>query len=363
MYHTIITTLLAFLVTIFIIHLLRPVARKLELVDMVGGRKQHAGNIPLIGGMAIFAGFLFALLTFNISLLPFRPLLAAAGLLVFVGVLDDFRELTPRSRLFAQLLAAIIIVMWGDICLRNLGDLFNFGDITLSYLSVLVTIIAVVGVINAVNMTDGLDGLAGGLVFIQLALMAFICFHASFINNFHMLILILATLFGFLIFNFPFWPKKQASVFLGDAGSMLLGLLLVWFAVSLTQAPNKAVAPVTMLWIMTLPLYDLFTSIIRRIVKRQSMFQADCGHFHHIFQIAGYKKATITYIMCALSLLLGIMGLLMNYNQVPQWIMFSAFLGLFLLYYLAVAHAWWFMKFVKLKWIRRKRLEKKINVS
>ena len=361
--HQIYSPIIAFIVTIILVHQLKPLATRLNLVDKPGGRKQHLGSVPLIGGISIFIGFIFALLTLHIPLQNYRAMIAAVGLLVVVGVLDDFSELSPRSRIFAQLLAALLMVSWGGVYLHSLGNIFNFGEINLGNWSIPITIIAVMSIINAVNMTDGLDGLAGGLVFIQLALMAFICFHASFINNFHMLVLILATLFGFLIFNFPFWPKKQASIFLGDAGSMLLGLLLVWFAVSLTQAPNKAVAPVTMLWIMALPLYDLFTSIIRRIVKRQSMFRADCGHFHHIFQIAGYKKATITYIMCALSLLLGIIGLLMNYNQVPQWIMFSAFLGLFLLYYLAVAHAWRFMKFVKLKWIRRKRLEKKINVS
>src|SRR5471030_2400768 len=114
----------AFAMTIAGLVLLKPLALRLGLVDKPGGRKHHEGEIPLIGGVAMFFGFGFSLLTLHVSLSDYRCLIAACALLVITGILDDFHELAPRSRLFIQLFVAVLMVTWGNNYLNDLGNLF-----------------------------------------------------------------------------------------------------------------------------------------------------------------------------------------------------------------------------------------------
>src|SRR5262245_59089903 len=144
-----------FIITIGCISLLRPLAVRINLVDAPHGRKQHEGHVPLIGGIAMFLGVLFALLTLSISLQPLRGFIAGCALLVFIGVLDDFHELSARARLVAQAAAGLIMVLWGKVALHSLGNLLFLGDIHLGWFSLPITVLAVIGIINAVNMTDG----------------------------------------------------------------------------------------------------------------------------------------------------------------------------------------------------------------
>lgn len=115
-------------VTWLAVRFLRPLAGHIGLVDTPGGRKIHADPVPLIGGVAVFIGFSFALLSLNTSLAPYRGLLAGVVLLVFIGVLDDFHELTARTRLMGQCVAAALFIEWGNVFFHHLGDLFFFGD-------------------------------------------------------------------------------------------------------------------------------------------------------------------------------------------------------------------------------------------
>src|SRR5690349_200444 len=116
--HDLLANLVAFFTTIGCIWLLRPLAIRLDLVDSPGGRKQHAGHIPLVGGLAMFLGFLFSLLTLPISLTDYRPLLAGCSLLVFIGILDDFHELPARARFAAQIAAALLMTAWGNVSIE-----------------------------------------------------------------------------------------------------------------------------------------------------------------------------------------------------------------------------------------------------
>ncbi|MDX1513211.1 MAG: MraY family glycosyltransferase, partial [Gammaproteobacteria bacterium] len=156
--------LMGFALTLLLLGFLRPVATRIGLVDRPDSRKQHVGQVPLIGGLAMFCGFTLAALTMDQSLTAYRSFFAAAGILVVVGVLDDLRELTSAARFGAQIVAAGLMAWWGGVALHDLGglraqqELFELGRWTIPF-----TIFATVGVINALNMIDGLDGLAGGL--------------------------------------------------------------------------------------------------------------------------------------------------------------------------------------------------------
>ena len=152
------SSVVALLASLFCIWLLRPLAIRLGFVDRPSGRKLHEKEVPLIGGIALFFGFCFALLSVAVSLQPYRGMLAGSSILVLMGVVDDFKDLSSKLRLFGQLLAALLLVSWGGMMLHNLGDLFFFGDVKLGLWAIPITIFVVMAYINAMNMVDGQDG-------------------------------------------------------------------------------------------------------------------------------------------------------------------------------------------------------------
>lgn len=339
--------LTVFTATIVSTYCFKPVAAHVGLIDCPGGRKCHEGNVPLIGGISMFVGVLFAVLMSSIPLDNYRALIAGMLLLVVVGVLDDLRELTAKSRFGAQILVAILMAFWGNIYLADLGYLLSDQYLTLGFLAIPFTIFGMVGVINALNMADGIDGLCGSLTLSALGLFAVAAWMGGKIADLQVLLILVAAVVAFLFFNFPFPGRKQAKVFMGDAGSMFLGFALAWFAVSLSQGEGRAIAPVTALWILALPLMDTVSVMLRRILKGRSPFAPDREHFHHIFQVAGYTTRGTVLIMLAVSLMLGIIGLITERMGVPEYIMFYAFLALFSLYFWGMMHAWKVMKAIR----------------
>ncbi|HEV2524231.1 MAG TPA: MraY family glycosyltransferase [Gammaproteobacteria bacterium] len=327
----------AFAMTIAGLILLKPLAIRLNLVDKPGGRKLHEGDIPLIGGIAMFFGFAFSLLTLHVSLSTYRCLIAGCVLLVITGVLDDFHELGPRARLFIQLFVAILMITWGNNYLNDLGNLFHYGTVHLKYFGYPVTIIAVLAVINAVNMTDGADGLAGTIGLIELIYLAWMAFRVNQYIDMQILVLLIAVVLGFLCFNFPL--RQQARVFMGDSGSMLLGFVLVWFCVDLSQTAGAS-HPVTFLWILAVPLWDISCVVIRRLLRGYSPLKADRGHLHHYLLEKGFSSLQVTSLIGALSAVLGLIGVLGENLHIPESFMFGGFIGLFALYLWILHRAW-----------------------
>tara|TARA_B100000989_G_scaffold299034_1_gene292277 strand:- start:7041 stop:8105 length:1065 start_codon:yes stop_codon:yes gene_type:complete len=330
----------AFLVTLGFLHLLAPVAQHLNLVDKPGGRKQHEGSIPLIGGMAMFLGFAFAALTLPISLANYRSYLAATALLVIIGVLDDFHELRPRYRLYTQIIAGLLMAIWGGNLLYDLGDLVFLGNIHLGWFAVPFTVVAVVGTINAVNMTDGVDGLASGLCVIQFAMMAILAMIAQLLQPAHILWVIIAGSLGFVALNFPLPGRKQASVFMGDSGSMFLGFTVTWFLVELSQQPQQAFAPVTILWILAVPIFDITTVTIKRIRNKQSPFKASRDHIHHILLAMGCSRRLTTWLILFMAIILAASGALGYLFQIADGIMFLSLIIVYLIYLMFYNHQW-----------------------
>lgn len=324
--------LLAFFVTSACIALLRPLAIRIGLVDSPAGRKQHSGDIPLIGGIAMFLGFLFALLTLSVSLLNYRSFIAAAALLILIGILDDFHELPPKSRFLAQIAAALLMTAWGEVMLQNLGNFLFAGDIVLGNWGLPMTVLAVVGIINAINMMDGVDGLAGTLSLVALIFLAALSWYAQLFNQLQILGLIIAVLLAFLCFNFRFAGRKQALVFMGDAGSMFLGFSLVWFLVDLSQGTHKVLTPVVMLYIMALPLFDISSVVISRLYQGKSPFSPDRGHLHHLLQAVGFTPARITLIMGGAALIIGLVGIVGFHMGSADGVLFVIFLIMFVVY-------------------------------
>lgn len=326
-------------VTTACIYLLKPIAMHIGLVDTPGGRKTHADAIPLIGGISIFFGFCFSLLCLNISLQDYRGLLAGSAILVLIGVMDDFHELTPRIRLIGQCLATLLLIEWGHHSINHLGNLFFLGNLSLGIFSIFFTIIFVLGFINSINMIDGHDGLAGLVVFGQAAFLMFFSVHLHLIHNAYVLIIFMSMLCVFLIFNLPLPNRSRASIFMGDAGSTFIGFVIAWFAIDLSQAMflhkqlYSDLNPVMLLWVMAYPLYDLLAVILLRLYTRRSPFVASRDHFHYVLLDGGVKAATVTYLLFALSLILSAIGLLLADQKISESWQLIYFLSVFIVYF------------------------------
>lgn len=322
--------LLSFLVSVAMLAVLMPFAPLLGLLDHPAERrKAHAGSVPLIGGIAIFA----AILTSSLLLLPgdrtFFFGLLGGGLLVIIGVIDDRFGLGPKARLAAQAGAALLLSIGGGVTLASVGDILGFGPIDLGPSAVPFTVFAMVGIINAFNMIDGIDGLAGGLALIALG--ALLLLAPGMGPSQIMILMAIAALIPYLICNLGLLGYRGPKVFLGDAGSMLLGYLVVWALVD-AAGSQRSVEPVTALWLVAIPLVDTLGVMSRRILQRKSPLSADRSHMHHLLtRISGNPRKTL-YWMLSVAVTFAAFGVFGKIHQVDPSVMFYAGFALFAVY-------------------------------
>lgn len=287
----------------------RAIARAIGLTDKPGGRKRHEGDIPLFGGLVLVPVFIVFLMLLDFSQ---QHLALCAGLLILlaVGAIDDLRGLSPNIKFLAQFAAAFLIVLPGEAQLYQLGNLFNLGDVGLDFMSIPFSVIAVVLLINAVNLMDGLDGLASGSVFVMLLWLVIVYVLAGQVGMSGPLLIMLGSLGAFLFYNLrtPMHPK--ASVFLGDAGSLCLGLILAYFAIHAAKVPALELQPISVAWVLALPIMDTCAQFNRRLREGRHPFDPDRGHFHHHFVDAGFGGGQATALICLIVFLLGAFGVL-----------------------------------------------------
>ncbi|MDH5548095.1 MAG: undecaprenyl-phosphate alpha-N-acetylglucosaminyl 1-phosphate transferase [Gammaproteobacteria bacterium] len=338
--------IVAFTTTCLFIWALQPVAEHIGLVDKPGGRKKHKGAVPLIGGIAMYIGLLTGLSIVDFPFAEIKGLIIAGGLLLAIGTIDDFVDLRPAMRFLAQITAALMIVFIDGVVLVDLGNLFGNSTFDLGPLSVIFSVIAIVGVINAVNMSDGMDGLAGGLAFVTLTVVGVAALVGS-SPLLNVIPLFLAVLFGFLMFNMRSPWRKRAQIFMGNGGSMLLGLILVWFLVSAAQGEDRVISPVTALWLVALPLLDTVCIMLRRIIKGRSPFAPDREHFHHILLVAGYSPQASVWFMISIAMILAFVGGFSQKLHLSEPLMMTAFITMFALYFWGMSHAWRVMKVIR----------------
>ena len=294
----------------------------------------------MFGGLSLVA---LATCTFFTTQAPF---FAAISLLVITGLIDDRSDLPTKIRFALQAVAALIMVYGTDMRLTNFGDLFGFGDVTTGPWSVPITVFAVLGVINAINMIDGMDGLAGGVALIALLFFSAFAAAGGYLYMTQLLPLVCVVI-AFMAFNLRTPWRSHATVFMGDAGSALIGFALAWYAIDLAQA-RQAFTPITAIWILAIPLMDTTALIIRRVRKGRNPFAADRNHLHHILLRAGFTPGQTVAIVYALSLLLAAIGVAGWSLGLPENLMFYSFMVLFGLYYYGVQHAWKLMKELRL---------------
>ncbi len=324
--------LFAFLITVTLILIIRPLAVDFRLVDQPGGRKRHKGTVPVVGGIAIFGGVSCGvLLSAGISSV-LAVVIAIAALLVIVGLVDDIRGLPPLGKFAAQIAAASLMIAVAGAKINSLGFLTDSAISLTHWVSIAFTIFATVGVINAINMIDGMDGLAAGVSGLALTFFGLAAFVAGRYTSAHLALLTLFSILGFLIFNVR-TAKQPARVFMGDAGSLALGFLLVWLAISLSQGTNQAITPIAAVWILAVPLLDAVTVMLRRVMDGRSPFSADRHHLHHILQDHGFTVNQTLVSILSLSCLFGAIGLGSVYLAIPEKLMLVSFVMFFATYF------------------------------
>jgi UDP-GlcNAc:undecaprenyl-phosphate/decaprenyl-phosphate GlcNAc-1-phosphate transferase len=307
---------------------LRPVAVAVELVDKPGGRKTHRGDIPVVGGLAMFIGCIF-----GIGLLPASPfvtasMLSAAALVVLVGLLDDRFEISPVARLTAHLVAALLVLATSsDISITTLGRPFGGSLVEFSQLGgAAFTCVAIVGAINAFNMLDGMDGLAGTMAFNALLALTGLTLLAGDQGIGNVSVVLSGAVAAFLFFNIPAKFNRRFRCFMGDAGSTLLGFLLACLCISASQGVGSKIAPTTTLWIVAIPLYELLWTTVRRILRGRSPFQPDRAHFHHKLLDAGFGVRGAFFVLICIGLGLSLAGIGIHYLEIPDSISFALWL-------------------------------------
>lgn len=300
---------IAFLVCVTLMLVLRPVAFHLGLVDVPGGRKEHKVETPVVGGIAMYLAALAAVASQGISGPAEAATLVAAALMVLVGVLDDRFDLPPYTRILAHLAAAMTLALASGYTVESFGNLLGSGDVDLGVFDFAFTVVAVIALINGFNMLDGLDGLAGGVAFIAMAGLAVYFVGAGEVQSAGVALALVGAIAGFLLFNLPARANRPVLAFMGDAGSTLLGFSLASMSLLAIQPAGSGLPPVVVLWLMPVPIIELFTSTFRRAVTGLSPMQADRGHFHHRLLDAGFSVRAIFLLYLGTSLLCAAVGL------------------------------------------------------
>ena len=267
-----------FLCTVVLGYILRPCALRWGLVDKPDHRKFHEGSIPLVGGLMIFISYT-GILVFHGYIPPYLITVVTAMLLL--GLIDDNSGLTARCRMSIQSLIVLVTIVIGNNHLTQLGNLIGFGVLELGHFAIPFTLLSFVGLINAINMLDGLDGLVGGV-----ALGALVWFElsnplAGLYYSVEGLALICA-LAGFMLFNASYPGHRKATIYLGEAGSTTLGLMLGLIALKHCAGNTATLTPVSVFWVLALPVVDTLRVMIVRQIRGANPFKADRTHLHHL---------------------------------------------------------------------------------
>jgi UDP-GlcNAc:undecaprenyl-phosphate GlcNAc-1-phosphate transferase len=273
--------ILAMVVTMAGLPLLVRCAGRWRIIDLPGERKVHTRPIPRVGGLAMVCGVAAAaLLTMHLEG-PDRWFLLAAGVLAAFGAWDDWADLDYRIKLAGQLLAVFLVVILGDVQIRAL----TLDDsITLpGWVSVPLTVLFLVGITNAINLADGLDGLAGGTTFFCLCAVALLSSAGESGTSAALALAFAGAVLGFLRFN-----TYPASVFMGDAGSQLLGFAIGVLSIRATQSGASQISATIPILLLALPILDTLSVMAQRIGEGRSPFRADKNHIHHKLLALGF---------------------------------------------------------------------------
>lgn len=292
------------------------VVRFRHLEDKPGSHKIHKNDVPTLGGIGIFAGFLVGFLVGIDGYMPDLSYFAAAAvLLFFVGLKDDLIFLNPSKKIIGELASALIVAIFTHIHFTSLHGFMGITTIP-AVASYLLTVFVIVIIINAVNLIDGIDGLAGTVGIISSVAFGLFFWLSGDYGYTVMAVALLGALLAFLRFNLSDGPNK---IFMGDTGSLVIGFTLAVFAVRFNElaATGKGVlnlqsAPSVSIAILIVPLFDTLRVILLRLHYNLSPFTADHRHIHHMMLRAGYSHKQATMYIGLFNVLLIVTAFLLD---------------------------------------------------
>ena len=293
------------------------VAEKIKLVDVPDSRKLHSDRVPLVGGLAIFIT-LCAWFLFHDAPSMFVWVFAATTVVVVFGAIDDAYGLGIRVRLLSQAFGSILMIVGYETWVFSLGaGTLISGDLHVS-IAIPLTIFCTVGLMNSFNMIDGIDGLASGLFIISLSLLCgtlFIVHGTVYFADW--LILLGSVVLSFFCINISLVPLRK--VFLGDAGSLLLGFMLGWIIIFFSQSPLNSIEPASVLWCVVVPVFDTLTVIFLRLKAGGSPFKADRRHIHHLIQDLGFGRTPTLCLILVFATIVGSLGIFVTHTTTPAF--------------------------------------------
>jgi len=291
--------MMAFIPMLFvgiIIPVIKKIAFHINALDIPNERKVHKKPMPRLGGLGIFSGFLLGYMLFGNHTYLMNSVLIASFVLLVTGMIDDIKPLRPRYKLIGQFIASLIVVVYGGLLLQDVsffGLYINFG-----WFSYIVTIFFILGCINCMNLIDGLDGLAGGIAaifFLTISIIGVV--NGEFALATTLTLIMFGSTVGFLFHNF-----NPAKIFMGDSGSMFLGLMIA--VITLMGFKSTMMSAIVIpLFILVVPILDTTFAIIRRKLKGESVDTPDKSHIHHQLLRRNFSQKTtvlVIYLITAL---------------------------------------------------------------
>lgn len=281
------------------------ISKEKNLVDNPNARKLQQIPVPVMGGVSVFFGVLCGTLAASCfcDCMELVPILAAMGVLLYVGTIDDLMGLTPASRFIIETLVVLTMIFGGHVCIDSLHGLWGIYEFSW-WIAVPLTLFATLGIINAINMIDGVNGLSSGLCIACCIMFGIAMFRGRDLPNAMLAFSMSAGLFPFLIHNVL---GKSSKMFIGDAGTMLMGVLVAWFVMQMLRSDsdtnwtnyvesNNMSLVALSLAILSVPVFDTLRVMASRMVNGRSPFSADRNHLHHLLYDYGQSHALTSLI-------------------------------------------------------------------
>jgi len=317
--NAIIMFIIAFTVSSICIPLVIRIAEKKKLYDSTGGRHIHNGQISRLGGIAVFAGLIFSQVYFFLDIPSTEAILKSYYLLTFsisllflLGFLDDMVSIKANTKFVLQVLVALILVWGADVRIESFYGLFGVEVLPL-WFSYLFSILVITFFVNAYNLIDGLDSLSSSVGIYVLA-----CFTGFFVwNEAYVDSMIAFSAMGALL-GFWFFNKPPARIFMGDSGSLSIGLLLAYFSIKVSNIPlddEGTLSPVFAMVVLAYPVVDTLRVFTRRILNGISPFTPDRNHIHHALLDLGLSHGKSTIVVVSFSFFLSAIAYLLRMDQ------------------------------------------------
>lgn len=299
----------AFLTVLILVPILRRIAYKLNFVDIPNRRKIHIGPVPLLGGLAIYLGFIISMIFWIEDSRLKMAIIISSTLIVIIGLIDDYyktqkKELSSLPKIIVQIIVVIVLYSFG-VRIIGISSFFNEGMIYFSPgISLIVTALWIISLMNMINFLDGADGLASGIAIISSMTLFFISFVKGLDVISLLSIILMGTTLGFLLYNF--YPAK---IYMGDTGSVFLGLMLAIISIEGAIKSATLLSIVMVIFVFGVPIFDTLIVFFNRWRNHKPIYTADRTHAHHRLLKKGYTTKQAVGLLYIVSLIFSVVSI------------------------------------------------------